>query len=438
MSMTLIYSNRVVFGFTVICQTGNNSSGVRDDISPDYYLLNTLNVAWMFTSTAIGMCLGPLPFYIFKNHNTRALIFVYGIVSSMSSLAYPLADHLGFWPAFVCRFFAGFAQASQLQFTNDIVLRWAPQSESSFFFSIMLSTSQIGPLITMILGGEMCSSSLFGWKATYYVLGTLTFILSTALAYFYSDSVEDNKHLNENEKKYILSGKHEMKHKESVPYKKMFADTTIWINIIMFVGYYLAMIVYQQYSPTIIRRVLDFSIREAGYFSAIPQLIAILIKVVGGRLLDCNFGVSQKVMLAVPLVFLETLSAIALFLTGFVDDRVLSLVAMLVFASLHFFVPVICSRTIQIRAAQHAHFALNFIVIIAGISQIVIPLGVQAAAPENSREQWSRIFYFLAITVVLTILMYMAFTRVAAAKWTKKAEYTIYRLSDPNNECAKN
>ncbi|CAL2039846.1 unnamed protein product [Caenorhabditis brenneri] len=432
-SMTFVYSNRVVFGFTVICQQSGNESEQVTYVDPDYYLLDSLNVAWMFTATAIGMCLGPAPFYFAHFLSTRVLISSYGFISGISSILYPFADSLGFWPALVCRFLAGFAQASQLHFTNDLVLRWTPQSEASFFFSIMLATSQFGPLFTMILGGEMCSSSFFGWEATYYILGVGTLIASFAFAYYYSDSVEENCNLEESEKKYILAGKHASNKKETVPYKALLSDWTIWISLLMFSGYYLAMIVYQQYSPIFIKQVLHFTIRETGYFSAIPQFIAIFIKIGCGRLLDVKFGCGPKLTLVIPLLVMEAGSAFSLFLTGFLDDRVWALICMMIFASLHFFVPVICSRTIQIRAAQHSHFALNLNMVIAGIAQILIPLGVQAAVPDNSRGQWAFVFYFLVITIVITSVLYTVFSKVSAAEWTIQktaSEYTIYRLSD--------
>ncbi|PIC33197.1 hypothetical protein B9Z55_013264 [Caenorhabditis nigoni] len=432
-SMTFVYSNRVVFGFTIICQQSGNESETETIVDPDYYLLDSLNIAWMFTATAIGMCLGPAPFYFANFLSTRMLIFSYGFLSGISSILYPFADSLGFWPALVCRFMAGFAQASQLHFTNDIVLRWTPQSEASFFFSIMLATSQFGPLFTMILGGEMCSSSFFGWEATYYILGVGTLAASIAFAYYYSDSVEENPNLEESEKKYILAGKHSLKENEEVPYKALLQDWTIWISLLMFTGYYLAMIVYQQYSPIFIKQVLHFTIRETGYFSAIPQFVAIFIKIGCGRLLDVKWGCGPKLTLVIPLLILESASAFSLFLTGFLDDRVWALICMMIFASLHFFVPVICSRTIQIRAVQHSHFALNLNMVIAGIAQILIPLGVQAAVPDNSRSQWALVFYFLVISVVITSILYTVFSKVAPAEWTmqkKSSEYTIYRLSD--------
>ncbi|VDN28184.1 unnamed protein product [Cylicostephanus goldi] len=152
----------------------------------------------------------------YSNAIYRVAIFAYGLISTLATLLYPLADSLGLWPSMTSRFFTGFAQASQLHFSNEVVLTWAPQSEKSLFFSILLAASQFGPLFTMILGGEMCSSSL-GWEvshnpfdclsgkisdemstcfvqATYYVLGVLTLTSTAAFIFLYTQDVESNRH----------------------------------------------------------------------------------------------------------------------------------------------------------------------------------------------------------------------------------------------------
>ncbi|KAK6040133.1 hypothetical protein COOONC_22362 [Cooperia oncophora] len=94
------------------------------------------------------------------------LILIYGLISACSTGFYPLFDAMGQWPSLFSRFFAGFAQAGHLYFANEIVLVWAQESESSLFFSLLLTSSQLGPLFTKILGGEMCSSSL-GWEVSH-------------------------------------------------------------------------------------------------------------------------------------------------------------------------------------------------------------------------------------------------------------------------------
>ncbi|VDN20289.1 unnamed protein product [Cylicostephanus goldi] len=178
--------------------------------SSDYYLADPVAKAWMFTAMAVGMCFGPIPLYWAYKLDTRSIlqvfvdafsnaiiyrvaIFAYGLISTLATLLYPLADSLGLWPSMISRFFTGFAQASQLHFSNEVVLTWAPQSEKSLFFSILLAASQFGPLFTMILGGEMCSSSL-GWEATYYVLGALTLASTAAFIFLYTQDVESNRH----------------------------------------------------------------------------------------------------------------------------------------------------------------------------------------------------------------------------------------------------
>uniref|UniRef100_A0A1I7XLB6 MFS domain-containing protein n=1 Tax=Heterorhabditis bacteriophora TaxID=37862 RepID=A0A1I7XLB6_HETBA len=175
-------------------------------------------------------------------------------MSALAAALYPLADSAGLWPSIISRFFTGFSQSSQLHFANEVVLRWAPKNESSLFFSILLASSQIGPLLTMILGGEMCSSKL-GWEATYYILGGLTFINTIICVLLYTDKVEDSRFVSTEEKTLIMTGRVTPVNKAPVPYSSVVSDLSIWTSFILFTGYYVGMIVYQLYSPTFIKQV---------------------------------------------------------------------------------------------------------------------------------------------------------------------------------------
>ncbi|KAK6752954.1 hypothetical protein RB195_004008 [Necator americanus] len=262
-SSTFIYSNRVVFGFTVICQEPENKSS--NITLNDYYLADPTAKAWMFSATAVGMCLGPIPLY------------------------------------------------------------WAYKFDTRF-----LSTSEMS---------------------------------------------------------LIVEGRKAVTKKSPVPYLDLFADVTIWTSFIMFIGYYVGMIIYQQYSPTFIKQVLNYTVRETGYFAAIPMIFAIILKVGIGKVIDHGLGLSAKWRLAAPLLVLETLSAASIFLTGF-------------------------------RGAQHAHFALNFNMFIAGFVQILLPGGVQLLVPDNTKDQWATLFYGLAAMIMATTTLYLFCTTAKAAPWT--------------------
>uniref|UniRef100_A0A0K0DMJ7 MFS domain-containing protein n=1 Tax=Angiostrongylus cantonensis TaxID=6313 RepID=A0A0K0DMJ7_ANGCA len=238
-----------------------------------------------------------------------------------------------------------------------------------------------------------------------------------------------HRFVSEEEAKKIIEGRKAVIEKAPVPYLDLLSDLSIWTNFILFVGYYVGMIIYQQYSPTFIKQVLNYSIRETGYFSAIPMVFAIILKVAIGKLIDHGLCFGPKWRLAGPLVFLEFFSALSIFLTGFIDDRLVALFFNMLFASLHFFVPVICSRTIQIIGAQHAHFALNFNMFIAGFVQILLPGGVQLMVPENTKEQWSILFYCITAIIISTTILYVVCVKVEAAHWTKpKAKTTSLEL----------
>ncbi|WKY08498.1 hypothetical protein Q1695_007770 [Nippostrongylus brasiliensis] len=259
LSMTFIYSNRIVFGFTVICQVPDNSNTTTSD----YFLNDSAMKAWMFTATAIGMCIGPIPLYWAYKADTRKLILGYGIVSALATLLYPLADQLGMWPSLAARFFTGFAQASQLHITNEVAQIWARDSEMSLFFSTLLCSSQ----------------------ATYYVLGMLCLVTTALFAFLYTEDVKENRFVSDREAVLIIEGRKEVSAKAPVPYIDLLTDVSVWTTLVMFVGYYIGMIIYQQYSPTFIKQVLNYSIRETGYFSAIPMIAAIVIKLAVGKLM---------------------------------------------------------------------------------------------------------------------------------------------------------
>ncbi|CAJ0603164.1 unnamed protein product, partial [Cylicocyclus nassatus] len=222
--------------------------------------------------------------------------------------------------------------------------------------------------------------------ATYYVLGALTLASTAAFIFLYTQDVESNRYVSKSEAAHILGGRTPVSKKAPVPYRSVLTDLTIWASLILFVGYYTGMIIYQQYSPIFIKQVLNYTIRQTGYFSAIPMIFAIALKIGVGKMIDHGLGLTTKWRLAAPLLTLEILSAISIFLTGFIDDRRIALFFDMLFAALHLFVPVIVSRTIQIRGAQHAHFAMNFNMFIAGFVQVFLPGGVQLLVPDNTKE----------------------------------------------------
>ncbi|KHJ75743.1 hypothetical protein OESDEN_24641 [Oesophagostomum dentatum] len=150
------------------------------------------------------------------------------------------------------------------------------------------------------------------------------------------------------------------------------------------------------------------------------MIFAIILKIGVGKMIDHGLGLSPKWRLATPLFVLEMLSAGSIFLTGFVSDRRVALFFDMLFAALHFFVPVIVSRTMQIRGAQHAHFAMNFNMFIAGFVQVFLPSGVQLLVPDNTKEQWAILFYGLSAVIVAVSALYVICIKVEAAPWTKQ------------------
>ncbi|CAD6186971.1 unnamed protein product [Caenorhabditis auriculariae] len=418
LSISFIYSNRVAFSITVLCQKEQYKT------TENYYLLDKTAEKWMFTITALGMFVGPIPLYFVYKLDTRILIIFYATLAFLSCALFPLADSFGFMPALFCRFLSGVAQAVQLNFINEVAQRWAPEAEISLFVAVLLATAHFGPLFIMIFGGEMCESSWFGWEWTYYFLAILIFSSTAVFIILYTDEVHMNRFVEGDEKKLILAGKQPEKEKPSVPWRPLLEDPTIWAIIILFCGFYFGMIIYQQYSPIFFREVLHFPVRSSGYFAAIPMIFAIIVKVIVAKMIDSDpFQIGKSWSLALPLVILEFVSSVLIILAGIlIEARHAVLILDMAFASIHFFVPIITSRAFQIRAGPTAHFAINISVVLSSIVHILIPFLVDFVAPNNTKQEWATMFFIVAFVILITTGIYLFFSDLKPAPWLGRLE----------------
>jgi sugar phosphate permease len=80
-----------------------------------------------------------------------------------------------------------------LALLGSVSAEWAPLSSSGIFLSILSCNLQIGPVITMPLAGQLCSSPNWGWPPVYYILGTLSLLFFLSFFCFFRDSPRQHR-----------------------------------------------------------------------------------------------------------------------------------------------------------------------------------------------------------------------------------------------------
>ncbi|MFH4983217.1 hypothetical protein AB6A40_009926 [Gnathostoma spinigerum] len=70
-------------------------------------------------------------------------------------------------------------------------------------------------------------------------------------------------------------------------------------------------------------------------------------------------------------------------------------------------------------ACQYVNVIMAAISCIASVSILILPVIVSLAAPNNTHDEWSRLFYFTVALVFACITFFAVFGEAKAEPWTK-------------------
>ncbi|CAF4792009.1 unnamed protein product [Rotaria sp. Silwood1] len=219
-------------------------------------------------------------------------------LSSLSTLLLPIFSK--FHPSIVVllRVLAGAAQGGLWPTIFRFWSTWAPASERATLLSLQSSGPSMGTIVSLIIGGFLCTISLndaipfifrYGWAYFLYLLGGLGIVWSIVWLIFASDTPVTNKHMSTREKEYIRTCKADEKIQDtttSTPWGPMLRSQGFWcIFVSMFFcdfGLYAVWTVVPEY----MNEVLLFSIQENGLLSALPHVANFIVVVLTGGLAD--------------------------------------------------------------------------------------------------------------------------------------------------------
>ncbi|KAK0428106.1 hypothetical protein QR680_010609 [Steinernema hermaphroditum] len=413
--MSFLIANTVLFHFTVICM--GPSDGAVNGTRP----FTPLEESWILSTIAVGRLAGTLPAISMMNHCGLRLTFtVFGLLSGIATLLMPLAA-TEFYYVLAVRFLQGFGVSSVYVAIGIIPVVWGGAKEKGMFVSLLTCSYQLAPFLTMPISAFFCSSSI-GWPGVYYLFGTSTIFAFVIFFAIYTNSPYRNRFLPSKQVVPIGETDHFTEQKPSVPYKSIFTTLSVWGVWMTALGDALGYQVFILYGPIYINKVLHFEIAKTGILAAIPYLLSIATKFVGGLFIDkascCNdhpkimtfTSVSQALMTAC-FVLLTLLSAD----TPMLAQAIFTLA--IVFSGLHC---VGLMSGSQIIAKQHNHILTSVIAVENGLVVLLLPAVVAVIAPHHENAEWAMVFYYIVGMLVVTNLTFVILTKVKPAKWTQQ------------------
>ncbi|PIC28936.1 hypothetical protein B9Z55_020696 [Caenorhabditis nigoni] len=207
---------------------------------------------------------------------------------------------------------------------------------------------------------------------------------------------------------------------EAVPFRKICTDRCVLAAWISFVGANPAFLILLLYGPTYLREVLNFDVRSTGYINALPFALCAIYKLVVGKISDRITFVNDKIIYTFWL-FTSVLGLIIGYaIMIWTTNRIVAFCAFgfaVITSGLIIMATVKC---LTLRCQQHCHFAVGTTSFMSYCVQFILPLCAGFMCPDNSSEQWTRLFVIVTVIVILTNIPFPLLTTQEPADYTKK------------------
>ncbi|TKR59455.1 hypothetical protein L596_029120 [Steinernema carpocapsae] len=424
--MSLLIANTVLFHFTVICMQPSEHDVTYLNATK---VFSPMEESWILSAIAVGRLAGTLPAIATMNHfGLRSTFTAFGLLSGLATVLMPLGG-THFYYVLAVRFLQGFGVASVYVAIGVIPIVWGGAKEKGMFVSLLTCSYQLAPFLAMPISGLFCASS-FGWPGVYYVFGTATMFVFAIFFALYSNSPYRNRFTSPKQAFRIgADAEKKLTEKKSlVPYKAIFSTPSVWGVWMTALGDALGYQVFILYGPIYINKVLHFEIAKTGILTAIPYLLSIFTKFLGGIYIDkshcigehckiVSFTSISQAMMTVCFVLLTLISSD----TPMIAQAIFALT--IVFSGLHCIGLMSGS---QIVAKQYNHILTSIIAVENGLVVLLLPTFVAIIAPHHGNAEWATVFYYIIGVLVVTNLTFVILTKVKPAKWAE---------SELNSDC---
>jgi len=215
------------------------------------------------------------------------------IMTVWSATAMMTGAAFGFGSLFGARFLLGLGEAGAFPVASRGMQLWFPKVERGRIQGTTHFFSRFAVAITPFIAGSILLA--FGWRAIFYIFGSLGILWAIAFNAFYRNLPEEHSGVNRNEWARIRgvdedgSIKPPAVTKLATPWKQILLSPNMWFISLGYFCFFFGTNFYLTWYPTYLREHLHMSIRSLGILGSVPLLAGMAGDVVGGSLSDLIF-----------------------------------------------------------------------------------------------------------------------------------------------------
>jgi len=224
------------------------------------------------------------------------------IMSWWSIAAMLTGAALGLGSLFAARFLLGLGEAGAFPVASRGMQLWFPRSERGRIQGTTHFFSRLAVAVTPFVAGTIMLT--FGWRAIFYIFGSLGLIWSVLFAISYRNHPEEHAHVNRAELAQIRglnpdgSLKSPPTSRQSAPWKRILGSPNMWFIAFGYCCFFFGTNFYLTWYPTYLREYRHLTLQALGVIGAIPLFAGMAGDLVGGSLSDLIFKRTGKARLA--------------------------------------------------------------------------------------------------------------------------------------------
>ena len=222
------------------------------------------------------------------------------IMSWWSIAAMMTGAALGLSSLFAARFLLGLGEAGAFPVASRGMQLWFPRSERGRIQGTTHFFSRFAVAITPFVAAAILLA--FGWRAIFYIFGSLGLIWSVAFAVYYRNRPEEHAGVNAAELAQIRGPNPFSASQQSPPWRRILSSSNMWFISLGYCCFFFGTNFYLTWYPTYLREHRHITLQALGLLGSIPLFAGMAGDLVGGSLSDLVFKRTGKARFARSIV----------------------------------------------------------------------------------------------------------------------------------------
>jgi len=220
------------------------------------------------------------------------------IMSWWSVAAMLTGAAMGLGSLFGARFLLGLGEAGAFPVASGGMQLWFPRSERGRIQGTTHFFSRFAVAVTPFVAGSIMLA--FGWRAIFYIFGSLGVIWSIGFALLYRNRPEEHKSVNQGELAQIRGLEADGSIRElstkrlPAPWKHILRSPNMWYIALGYCCFFFGTNFYLTWYPTYLREHRHMTLQALGILGSIPLFAGMAGDLVGGSLSDLMFKRTAK------------------------------------------------------------------------------------------------------------------------------------------------